>query len=70
MFLNSKKDRLKRSFLCSGKTYKKIVKSCRIFELTKRLNDDIIIKLSGTESAEEENIKSFLKKVLDKLKTV
>ena len=38
--------------------------------LTKRLNDDIIIKLSGTESAEEENSKSFLEKVLDKLKTV
>ena len=38
--------------------------------LTKGEIGDIIIKLSGTESAEEENIKSFLKKVLDKLKTV
>ena len=38
--------------------------------LTKGEIGDIIIKLSGTESADEENSKSFLKKVLDKLKTV
>jgi len=53
-----------------SKTHKNYGDLCQIFELTKRLNDDIIIKLSGTESTEEENIKKFFKKVLDKLKPV